>query len=217
MRPASGRPTYRLTRRDLGSSETRRRPCRCQAVWLRSRAMITMGDASLVSLFRYDAWANDRSFAAAAALAPDARSEGVTRTLFDLLSHLTGTEEGYLQLLRGTLEANLEQRRAWYRSPNGDLARLHGRAREVSEEYLAHLASAGADELERCLLIPWLKTKVSAREALLQVIVHSIEHRADVSTVLTRNGVTAPALDLVYWIVDGRPRDVSSGAHTRGQ
>lgn len=175
-----------------------------------------MGDASLVSLFRYDVWANDRSFAAAAALAPDARSEGVTRTLFDLLSHLTGTEEGYLHLLRGTLEANLKQRRAWYRSLNGD-ARLHGRAREVSEEYLAHLASAGADELERCLLIPWLKTKVSAREALLQVIVHSIEHRADVSTVLTRNGVTAPALDLVYWIADGRPRDIVLGCADQGQ
>lgn len=75
----------------------------------------------------------------------------------------------------------------------------------MSRSYLAYVDGLTTGELERRLAIQWLEIEVTVREALLQVIVHSIEHRADVSTVLTRNGATAPALDLVFWIAEGRP------------
>jgi uncharacterized damage-inducible protein DinB len=165
----------------------------------------TVADASLTGLFRYHGWANARSFVAAAAAPAAARSNGITRTLFELLTHLTSTEEGYLQLLRGSVDATLARRRSWYRALDGDFARLEERSRQVFDDYLALLATSGSTDLERRVSIPWLQTEMSVREALLQVIVHSIEHRADVSTVLTQNGVPPPALDFVFWIADGRP------------
>lgn len=159
----------------------------------------------LRTLFRYDLWANAKAFEAAARVPPDARGEGVTRSAFELLSHLVGTEEGYLNLVRGTLEATLEEWRAFFRSLDGDLARLRARSRDVSGAYLEYLEKADEAELARRFAIPWLEIEVSAREALVQVAVHSIEHRADLSTVLTRHGAEAPNLDLVFWIAEGRP------------
>lgn len=154
----------------------------------------------LRELFAYNAWANARVFAAAAGVPPDARTEGITRDLRQLLAHITGVEEAYF---RAITEGEAAARSDAHKLP--DLAALGARSAEVAARYRDFLATADADGLARTLRLPWLGIDFSVREALLQVIVHSVEHRADVATVLTREGAEAPALDLVFWIADGRP------------
>jgi uncharacterized damage-inducible protein DinB len=157
-------------------------------------------------LVRYNAWANTRTFAAASSVASDAHGQGVTRKLFDLLAHMTSTEEGYLDFLRGTSdEARLEQRRSWYRLLAGDKDKLRQRSEEIARAYREWIAVLKADDLDVRRPLGWLGVDLSGAEAVQQVVVHSIEHRSDVATVLTANGGTAPALDFVFWIKDSRP------------
>lgn len=145
----------------------------------------------LVDLLRYNRWANARTCRACVTLTGAIRGEGVTRSLSDLLRHVTGVEHNYLALVRGTELPG---------APPGDLRELRDLSAQVAEGYLDFLRRADDATLAKTVHIPWLELDLTVARALLQVVVHSIEHRADIATLLTQQNAAAPALDFVFWL-----------------
>ena len=84
---------------------------------------------------------------------------------------------------------------------------LYGQLRE----YAAGLGEAQLDEV---LELPWreeLAAKLGTvhptrrRDALMQLILHSQHHRAQITTRLRQLGRTPPVVDYIFWVQAGRP------------
>ncbi len=143
--------------------------------------------SALSELLAYNAWANTRTFEACRGVATDATGSGVTRSLLDLLRHLMSVELNYLALMRGEPRTDVRTL---------GMDELVERSRSVTAEYERFVA---ATDPERVFNVPWLEQDLTVTQGLLQMLTHSIQHRADIATLLTQHGATAPALDFVVF------------------
>ncbi len=50
--------------------------------------------------------------------------------------------------------------------------------------------------------MPWLLARVSIREAMMQVVMHSQHHRGQCASRLRVFGGTPPTLDFIVWLKD---------------
>ncbi|HLH70827.1 MAG TPA: DinB family protein [Candidatus Dormibacteraeota bacterium] len=157
----------------------------------------------LSELFRYHAWANDRTLAAFEGLGAelDEPAPGTMGTIRKTLGHLTLVEEGFLLGIEGRSlevlgdrERYVERDPAWYRE----------RLAEVGRRYRQFLESADEAGLERELRLSWLPFGISVRQVLRQVLVHSAHHRSQVLSWLGARGRTAPDLDYVLMLAEER-------------
>jgi uncharacterized damage-inducible protein DinB len=55
--------------------------------------------------------------------------------------------------------------------------------------------------LEADVAIPWIEFRPSARQALLQVLTHSAQHRPQLAMQLERLGVEVPNFDYITMVV----------------
>jgi uncharacterized damage-inducible protein DinB len=159
---------------------------------------------TLQRLFHYNAWANRRVFEVTlklepALLAQDAR--GTLGSLEGTLKHMIGVEEVYLTLIEGRDLGASGSQEAFMAH---DLAWFHSRAAELGAGYLAFLATADEPALERPLAVPWIPTPLTVRDGLLQVLMHSAQHRAQVFSTLGDRGHAVPYLDYVVMLAEGQ-------------
>lgn len=148
---------------------------------------------SLVELFRHNAWANQRLFAACEGLSDaqlDATLVGTFGTIRDTLMHLVGAQERYVTALSEAGPVSVFRER----EPFPGVAALRDIARTSSEALvvLAAQAQSGATATtawrdEAYTLPVWL--------LLLQAINHATEHRAQVAAILTQQGIDPPSMD----------------------
>lgn len=158
----------------------------------------------LPELFRYNAWANSRVCETCAEADPQLLTmpaPGTIGTVLATLAHLTRMEEAYCALLQKDSVAPMEPREAF---ESRDVAALGRRLDELGATFGAWLRTATPEELARRLPITWLEFEVSAREALLQVLSHSAQHRSQVLSALGAQGVEVPDLDYVLLLQQER-------------
>lgn len=155
------------------------------------------GDTPLVVLFRHNLWANLRLIDACAAL--DTAQSAVTMTgtygsIFDTLHHIARAEQSYLGILTGRPpETRLRLDRAT------NMVEIQEQARLAGEGLIAYAAGVAPsdvgysdDDEDENLVWP-----IPAGMLLTQVINHATEHRAQIMTILTQQGIEPP--DLSGW------------------
>lgn len=155
------------------------------------------GDNPLVVLFRHNLWANLRLIDACALLDAgrlETSAIGVYGSIYDTLRHIVGAEQNYLKLLTGRPPAVRLRR-----EDSPEIAVIREQARLAGEGLIAYaegVTSAdvgyGDDDEDENIVWP-----IPAGFLLTQVINHATEHRAQIMTILTQQGIEPP--DLSGW------------------
>lgn len=157
----------------------------------------------LIDLYRHNAWANERVFALAqdveaSLLAADA--PGTRDTVKGTLSHLARVEYLYLTLIQGNPPESVASREDYEAH---DLAWMRRHLHEIGEGFVRVIETATPDVLARRLDIA-VEFPVTARDGLLQVLTHSSQHRSQVLSWLSAQGVPTPDLDYVAMLGEQR-------------
>ena len=154
--------------------------------------METQPETTLVELIRYNNWANAQVLAACQKLAAGqlaAAAPGSYGTIRDTLEHIVAADAGYV----GRLTGNLPQP-SFKRGDHAALAALSAFADQVAGALLdaaqrippTHIVHMEEDG----------KTfDYQARALFIQVINHGIEHRTNITTILSGLGLPAPEVD----------------------
>ena len=76
---------------------------------------------------------------------------------------------------------------------------------DTHEEERRFVGSLGESDLARGIEIPWIPgSRPSLAEALIQVVMHSQNHRGQCLSRLRTLGSTPPTLDFIIWLKDRR-------------
>ena len=149
---------------------------------------------TLAALYRYNAWANCRILDACAALPVEGLATEMPAmygSVLETLGHLIGVEHNYLRLIEG----QSTERRTF---ATADLAREACLTTDAA--YVKLVDGLTEADLARTFFMPGLKRDLTVRQALIQVALHSTEHRADLAAAVTRLGGTPPPLDYVQYL-----------------
>ncbi|HEX5506305.1 MAG TPA: DinB family protein [Thermomicrobiales bacterium] len=161
----------------------------------------------LVKLFEHNRWANLRAAEACAGLTDaqlDATVPGTAGTVRVTLMHVAGGEQRYVMLLSGR-QPTYNERDGW---PGAAALR---RTLDESGRALADLAGrADPDEVLRGERggQPY---ELPAMIVYTQAINHATEHRSQIATILTQQGVEPPDFQAWAWL------DELSGPTPTGQ
>jgi len=147
--------------------------------------------STLTELFKHNQWANLRLLDACGSLTDEPLDTGVPGTygtIRDTLAHLIAAEEYYVSLLTSEPTANPLRRG----DPFPGIAALQERARR-SGDGLVDLA----DRTDPTRMVRRQRQDefyhVPAWVVLLQAINHATEHRSQVATILTQQGIEPPS------------------------
>jgi len=148
-----------------------------------------MNENILTRLFEHNNWANQQIIRACSALSDeqlDAEPQSATKgNVRETLSHLVGSQAGYLSLLILPVEA-----RGY--APL-EFARLQESARVSGEGLLAlardesNISQTRLQTRDGFYVEPWV--------VMVQIINHASEHREQICSMLTALGVTPPDMD----------------------
>ena len=145
----------------------------------------------LADCFRYNLWANLRLLDACAGLSDaqlDATTKGTYGSVRDILTHLFASEEGYARHFTGTTPTPPLRELG----PFAGFDELRRRA-EQSGQALITIAEQG--DVTRIFHLDDGTYKAPAIIVLIQAINHAIDHRSQVSTLLSQQGIEPPDLD----------------------
>jgi uncharacterized damage-inducible protein DinB len=149
-----------------------------------------MTENTLIKLFEHNNWANLRIVEACSALSDeqlDAEPRSVTKgSIRQTLTHLLGSQAGYLSLLTLPVEARARVSPAaaeWEESARASGGGLLAYARNESHQNLnARLRTKDGYDVE-----PWV--------VIVQIINHATEHREQICSMLNALGITPPDMD----------------------
>ena len=150
-------------------------------------------------LYRYNAWANARVFAACRGVEPatlQGDALGTYGSLEETLKHLVSVEDAYLAMLQDKLPGG-EGRDQYFAH---DLPWFAERSSQLGQAYLALLPAFDDATLASPLRVPWFDFPLTKRDGLHQVLSHSGQHRAQVLSVLGARGAEVPDLDYVMMV-----------------
>jgi uncharacterized damage-inducible protein DinB len=152
--------------------------------------------SSFVSLYSYNGWANEQVLAVAEQLTAEQLNgpvEGMYGSILDTAAHLLGVEENFRLLMTGK-DAKYPDK------PDARTIRQRLAANNAEfERFVADLTNA---DLARTFRVPWFKRDFTVEDGLLQTIVHSTEHRADLCGAITRAGLKTPPIDYIAWAIE---------------
>ncbi len=156
-------------------------------------------------LLSYNAWANRRLLAAAAALPRELLERDLAtshRSVWGTLLHIAWGEWLWLGRWQAVPARGGDPNDC--RSP----AALGTRWAEIAREQLAFLAGLGARDFDRPIRYenpPGTTWTYALSEMVRHVVNHSSYHRGQVASLLRRLGVTPPATDYLVFFDEGRP------------
>jgi uncharacterized damage-inducible protein DinB len=149
-------------------------------------------ETTLVELIRYNNWANAQILAACQALTADqlaAASPGTYGTIYDTLWHIIRAEAAYIGRITGN-------------RPQPPFRWEDGPAIADMAAFAAQVAAALLDTVQR--VPPTFMVheeqdgqfiQYHARHLFIQAINHGIEHRTNITTILSGLGLPAPEVD----------------------
>ncbi len=149
-------------------------------------------EAVLVEFMHYNAWANAALLQACEALVPEqlaATVPGTYGTLARTLEHLVDSEAFYYRLLTGEQLAAPFQ---WEAGPT--VAQIRTYYDQVSE---AMIGSASRMRPDDTVHDRWEggEETYQALALFIQIVDHGVEHRTNITTILSALGLPAPVLD----------------------
>jgi uncharacterized damage-inducible protein DinB len=158
-------------------------------------------NTALVELFRHNQWANVRLLDACTGLSEDVLRANVVGTygeIWDTLEHFVRSEEGYLYRLE-----------TGQPSPDGreqatpfDVAALRERSRQSGERFIAVAERFKTGERYGVSWEDGNTYSIPAEIYLAQAITHATEHRSQVATILTQQGIEPPDVSVWAWCDD---------------
>lgn len=145
----------------------------------------------LPDFFKYNLWANLRLLDACAQLSDaqlDATMIGTFGSVRETLFHMLASEEGYAHHVTGTAPTPRLKELTAFPGFN----ELRRRAEQSGEKLIAF---AEQGELSRLLSPDEGTYEAPVIVVLIQAINHTIDHRSQIATLLSQQGIEAPGLD----------------------
>jgi uncharacterized damage-inducible protein DinB len=158
----------------------------------------TMQD--LIVLFRYNTWADAKVFDLTAqqdSQTLQAPAPGTRDTVTGTLAHLASVEYAYLAMLEQRPPSSREEVLRWAAH---DLAWFPDQMRQIGSGFVRLLESSTDDNLASLLDVPWFDFALTRRDGLIQVLSHSAQHRSQVLSWLSAQGIQTPDLDYVLML-----------------
>jgi uncharacterized damage-inducible protein DinB len=152
------------------------------------------------SLFDHQAWA-DAAILGAVRNHPAARED---ETLRKTLHHTVATQRAFLSLF---LERPFDPEKE-LRVPES-IQDVEAAFRDAHREEIAYVDRLEETGLSRILDLPWIGSRASVGDALMQVVMHSQAHRGQCAARFRAIGGSPPMTDYIIWIKD-RPAPVWS-------
>ncbi|MBO0780017.1 MAG: DinB family protein [Ktedonobacteraceae bacterium] len=149
----------------------------------------------LPEFYKYNLWANLRLLDACAQLSDaqmDATTEGIFGSVRETLVHMLSSEEGYARSVTGNLPTTPQL---------GELSTFPGfdelrrRAERSGEALIRFAEQAGQADLNKILHLDGGTYDASVTIVLIQALNHTIDHRSQISTLLSQQGIEPPDLD----------------------
>ncbi len=163
-----------------------------------------MPSQDLVELFRHNTWANGLVFDLAAGLDADLvkrEAPGTRDTVLGTLAHLASVEYAYLSLLEDRAPSSFDEIRRWAAH---DLTWFPDQMHQIGASFVKLLEASSAEQLARPLNTPWFDFTLTARDGFIQVLTHSAQHRSQVLSWLSAQGIHTPDLDYVVMLREAR-------------
>lgn len=146
------------------------------------------------ALFKHQAWA-DAAILQAVRAYPEA---GKDEKLHITLHHIVMVQRAFLSLFLGRpfdMQKELQ--------PPESLADLENLFRDSHNEELSFVSTLQDADLARVIEMPWIPgSRPSLAEALMQVVMHSQNHRGQSLSRLRAIGGNPPTLDFILWLKD---------------
>ena len=148
----------------------------------------------IVEIFRHNTWANLKLLEACNGLSEeqlDSTVSGTFGAIRDTLGHIIGSEISYVHRVNGRVRDQLPKRGEF---PGFDA--LKADANWCGDEMAQLALSAGPDDIVR---ESWEGTTAQypLTSLMAQAVTHSCEHRTQVATILTQQGIEPP--DMSGW------------------
>ncbi|MGH9740186.1 MAG: DinB family protein [Candidatus Acidiferrales bacterium] len=149
-------------------------------------------------LYHFNAWANNRTLDACAALAPEqlTRDLGSSfKSVRDTMAHIYGAQWVWLERWHGRVPTGLPSAADF-----PDLETLRRRFAEIDRNLVDYVASLTGDDLQRAVSY---KTTAGSPQAqplwqmLQHVANHGTYHRGQIATMLRQLGTKASSTDLI--------------------
>ncbi len=152
----------------------------------------------LRDLMGHEAWADRRLLQAV----KDCQGAWEDAALREKLQHIHAVQLAYLGLLQGEPAdwEGLERPFSSYEEFHTSVSRYHEQTAALGD-------CLRSDQLEKPITFPIAgetERRSSFRDALLQVVMHSHYHRAQIATRLREIGGQPPLTDFIIWIWDGQ-------------
>jgi uncharacterized damage-inducible protein DinB len=149
-------------------------------------------EPALVELFHFHTWATLKLLDVCATLHDaqlDWTAPGTFGSIRDILTHISGSEGGYVYQLTGERPPILMTGDEFLGIPA-----LRKRARWFGEQLARKAASARRDDTFQS---EWQGETQTVRciTVLTQALVHGVDHRSQIATVLSQHGIVPPDLD----------------------
>lgn len=154
--------------------------------------MTNTPEAMAVEFLHYHRWANLKLMDACMDLTVDQLASsvpGVYGSVYDTLVHIIRSEAGYVALLTGS---RLDLPFLWEDTPS--LAEIRPYAQQVSS---ALVRAAAQMQFTDVIQQEWQGQTFRYRAVtlLIQALNHGIEHRTNITTILSQQGIQPPDLD----------------------
>jgi uncharacterized damage-inducible protein DinB len=149
----------------------------------------------LVSLFEHNRWANLRAVEACAGLSDehlDASVPGTAGSVRETLMHIAGAEQRYVRLLSGR-PATYGERDGW---PGAERLR---QALDESGRALLELADRADPDETLTVDYDGRAHTILVATIYVQAINYATEHRSQIATVLTQQGIEPPDFSGWAW------------------
>ena len=172
-----------------------------------------MRATELVSLVEHMEWADARIWSAIRALSPE---RAAASDLRERLFHLHLVQQLYLSMWRDAPVRTLPELADY-----PDLEAVRRWARPFYSEARAVIEGADERRLQEAIVVPFSErvaqpgrpiTHATFAETVVQVVLHTTHHRGQLATRARELGGDPPTVDLVLWILTGRPHAEWSGA-----
>lgn len=149
----------------------------------------------LPDFFRYHLWANLRLLDACAQLTAaqlDATMQGTFGSVRETLMHLLTSEEGYTRAVTGKAPSTpaLEELTSL-----PDFDELRQRAKRTGEALIGFVERAEPQDLNTILHLDAGTYDAPVIVVVIQALDHAIDHRSQIATLLSQQGIELPALD----------------------
>jgi uncharacterized damage-inducible protein DinB len=158
----------------------------------------------LIELFRHNTWANAKVFDLTVGLDSQLVKEvapGTRDTVLGTLAHLAAVEYAYLGMLDGHPPQSRQEVQAWAAH---ELNWFREQVRDLGDRFVRLLESSTPQTLAAPLNVPWFTFRLTAREGLRRVLTHSAQHRSQVLSWLSTQGIDTPDLDYVLMLQEER-------------